>query len=496
MKNIWLKSAPALVLFLVLCGWACNGSQPISPAPELADNAKPDRARLAIATREDPISGTRISSGIYQVYENRASCEGRMLDLDIVILHAVRENPKPDPVVVFVGGPGASAVTRERGYAESWIRQERDIVLVSQRGTQKSNPLDCSAPGSDDNIQEYLHSAFQPELYRECMEELAKKAELTLYSTFIAAADLNEIRQVLGYDQINVTGSSYGSRAALIYMRQYPDTVRTAMLNGVAPISFRNPLYHSPSAQEALDLLLAECAEDPDCSTNFPDLKEKFYTILERLEQEPAEVEVSHPATLEKVMVELSRDAFAEALRVMMYSMTRNRRIPMLLNRAYQGDYTPFAQLAVESNRGIRRSLFFGMLLCVTCAEDVARINPAEISAVIGDSYLRDLRVRQQMAICDYWPKSKLPHDHAEHVSVNVPVLLLSGTQDPVTPPSFGAEAASHLSNSLHIIAPGAHGVGGPCISRIQQQFLDTGTVVDLDTECVDDLKLSRFDIY
>lgn len=496
MKNLNKKQLLILLTVFMLCGWACNGSPPIASAPELVDNARPDSARLAIETQEDPLSGQRTSRGNYQVYENRATCEGRMLVLDLVILHTVSETPKPDPVFIFVGGPGASAITRERAYAESWMRQERDIVLVSQRGTQKSNPLDCTAPGSDDNIQTYLDSGFQPELYRECLEELAKIADLTLYSTFIAAADLNEIRQVLGYDRINVTGGSYGSRAALIYMRQYPETVRAAMLNGLAPISFRNPLYHSPSAQEALDLLLDECAEDPDCSTNFPDLRNKFAKIMERLEQEPAEVKVSHPVTQDEVLVKLSRDAFAEALRVMMYSMRRNRRVPMLLNRAFQGDYTPFAQLAIESNRALRSQLVFGMLLCVTCAEDVARIDPAEIPDVIGDSFMRDLRVRQQMAICDFWPKSKLPPDFADNVSVNVPVLLLSGTQDPVTPPSFGAETASHLPNSLHIIAPGAHGVGGICITRIQQQFLDTGTIVELDTECVENLKPQRFEIY
>ncbi len=74
-------------------------------------------------------------------------------------------------------------------------------------------------------------------------------------------------------------------------------------------------------------------------------------------------------------------------------------------------------------------------------------------------------------------------------MSVDVPVLLLSGTHDPVTPPRWGAEAASHLPNSLHVVVPAAHGVNVPRVTRLQREFLDQASVEKLDTSFVADLR-------
>lgn len=191
----------------------------------------------------------------------------------------------------------------------------------------------------------------------------------------------------------------------------------------------------------------------------------------------------------------ISRGTFAEAVRTMMYYRPYNRRIPYLIHRAFEGDFEPFAQLGTESNRGIRRLLALGMLLSVTCAEDLARITEEEIIEVTGGTFLRDNRVRQQKAVCEFWPKSELPDNYGDPVSVDVPVLLLSGTLDPMTPPRWGEKAASHLPQSLHLVVPGVHGVGGECIRTIQQQFLETGSVKDLDISCVESMKMPPFRI-
>ena len=130
---------------------------------------------------------------------------------------------------------------------------------------------------------------------------------------------------------------------------------------------------------------------------------------------------------------------------------------------------------------------------CVVCAEDIDFIDPAEIEEETGYTYFGDFRVRQQMAICDFWPRSQLPAHYGDPVSVEVPVQLLSGTIDAVTPPRWGEEAASHLPNSLHVVAAGAHGVGGDCIQGIIDAFLNTGSVAGIDTACVQDMKLPPF---
>lgn len=444
------------------------------------------RARLDLETEDDPLIGGKISSGTFTVFENRDSRQGRTIKLSVVLLHAFSEIPKPDPLFPLAGGPGADITERVNSYKESWIRDERDIVLVSQRGTGGDNRLDCPMAASDENLQGYFDPLFNLENFRACLEELQKDFDLTMYSTCAAADDLNDLRLALGYDKINLTGTSYGTRAALVYMRRHPETVRTAILNGILPIANKNPLFHAFSVQEALQLLLDDCYENPDCRLAFPNLKEEFYTILERLDEEPAEVSVEHPVTQEPSLIYLDRISFLEALRVMMYTYGRNRQVPYLIHSAFLGDYTPFAATGLQSSRNIRRSLALGMLLSVTCGEDISRVTEEEIVRFTEGTFLGDGRIRQQMAVCQFWPKSIIPDNYGEPVSVEAPVLLLSGTMDPVTPPVWGSEAASHLPNSLHLVVPGAHGVGGDCIRAIEKQFLESGLVDNLDISCVD----------
>ena len=264
----------------------------------------------------------------------------------------------------------------------------------------------------------------------------------------------------------------------------------TAILNGVAPIGFTNPLFHAAEAQRALERLFAECAADPRCRRAFPNLAAEFETVLARLGREPAEVEIRHPVTGRNMSVRLSRAAFAEALRVTLYSLPGNRRAPLLIHRAFEGDYAPFAQLGMQSNRALRNQLAFGMLMSVVGSEDLPRIDPAAIERETAGTFLGGDRVRQQMAVAEIWPRGEIPDDYGQPVRVDVPVLLLSGTLDPVTGPRWGARAAEHLPNSLHVVVPGAHGVGGDCVASLIRAFLRTASVEDLDTSCVEDIEL------
>ncbi len=487
------------VVGLVLVGFSpfsfvcCKGSTEVKP-PVVVD-LETLKSRLDLKTEEDPKTGQRISRGTFGVYEDREAQAGRMIHLNVVILHAKGPELKPDPVFPFSGGPGQDATSSTLNYQNSWLRDERDIVLVSQRGTGGDNKLDCPKAADDGNIQGYLDPLFRADLFRDCLEELSKSFDLTKYSTNLAADDFNDLRRALGYDQINVTGGSYGTRMALVYMRRHPETVRTAILNGVAPLAFRNPLYHSPNFHEAIRALFAECASDPQCQAALPDLEGEYLAILHRLEQEPAEVTVRHPVTSEPVKIRLSKEAFIEGLRVTMYAERRSRDVPYLLHRAFEGELRPFAEIAIESERGIRKILALGMLLCVTCAEDLDRIKEQDIVEIAAWTDAGDTRVRSQKAVCEFWPRSKIGPEYGEPVSVDIPTLLLSGNLDPVTPPKWGEAAASHLSRSLHLVVPGSHGVGGDCLTSIQKAFLEKGSVDGLDVSCTKSLTPGKFRI-
>jgi pimeloyl-ACP methyl ester carboxylesterase len=495
-RRFFLLRLGAVMCLSALMILACN---PAEKEKEQGRAAVVDvetlKSRLVLEADEDTEKGSKISRGTFSTFEDRESQSGRMIKLDVVVLHALGPNIKPDPVFYLSGGPGQDVTQNEGGLRAFWIRRERDIVLVSQRGTGGDNKLGCAAVANDDNIQVYLDPLFTVDVFRACYEELKKTYDLTKYSTCLAADDLNEVRLALGYEKINLIGGSYGTRMALVYMRQYPETIRTAILSGVAPIAFKNPLFHAPAIQEALQLLFAECANDPDCSAVFPDLEDEFRVVIQRLDEHPTDVTISHPVSEEKVSVKLNREAFVEATRTMMYTMDYNRQIPYLVHRAFEGDYEPFAQLGVEAERSIRKILALGMLLSVTCAEDLDRISEDEIVDATGGTYMGDGRVRRQKAVCEFWPRSILPDSYGDPVSVDVPVLLLSGTMDPVTPPRWGEEAASHLANSLHLVMSGAHGVRGKCILDIQKQFLETGSVDKLDISCIESVQMPRFQI-
>ncbi len=475
-----IHSSPPLLRMLVMivtCATAVGAEDSIEP-------------RLRLRDTVHQATGTPIRQGVFRVYENRAAASGRVLELDIVVFPAIEQPAKPDPVFFVAGGPGQNATAFVDGWARHWVRQARDIVLLSQRGTSGGNRLQCGLPGSDDDIQGYFEPAFDADAFRECLKQLRQRADLRMYSTPIAMDDLNDVRRALGYQKINLFGGSYGSRAELVYLRRHPETVRCAVLNSVAPLAFRNPLYHAEGAQHALDRVFERCEAHEDCRDVFGDLRKKFDTIMKRLSKQRAKATVRHPRTGEKVDVRISRDAFADGLRVYMY--VNYQDVPRIIFEAYEGDFDLFAEAGLQRARGLRHGLAFGMLACVTCAEDVARIDPDEIEKHTRGTFLGDGRVRRQMEICKFWPKSDLPDDYGEPVRADVPVLLLSGELDSVTPPKWGAEAARNLGNATHVIAPGSHGVGGPCIDSIVRAFLEQPDRKP-DTSCVDRMRLSGF---
>jgi len=485
------------ILLLAAAALSAGGSAGLGQGTPAA--ATPDiallRSRLALTSSVHPQTGLTILEGTFAVPEDRASGKGRLIHLEVIVLRAKSATPRPDPVFVFAGGPGSDVTQSWRGHLNSWQQQDRDIVLVSQRGTGGDNRLGCRLAVDDDNVQGYLDPLFRDDVFKPCLEELKGKFDLTKYSTVAAADDYNDVRLALGYDRINVTGGSYGTRMALVYMRQHPATVRTAILNGVVPIANKNPLYHAANFDLAIRALVAECAAESDCRAAVPNLDAEFRAILTRLEAKPAATFVAHPVTRARVAVTLTREAFLEALRVVMYSGARNRQVPMLIHRAYEGDVEPFAEIGVSSERSLRRGLALGHLLSVTCAEDVDRITEQEIVTIAGGTLAGEGRVRGQKTMCGFWPRSDVPKNYGDPVSVDVPTLLLSGTLDPVTPPRWGDEAASHLPRSLHLVVPGAHGVGGGCLTEIQRRFLEAGTTDKLDVSCAADIKPAKFQL-
>jgi pimeloyl-ACP methyl ester carboxylesterase len=437
--------------------------------------------------------------GTLEVYENRATKKGRMISLNIVVLPATGDQREPDPFVYFAGGPGSAATEDAQGIAQVFakIRVHRDLLFVDQRGTGKSHPLNCEFYNPADP-QSYLGYFFPLEDVRKCRPQLETQADLKLYTTDIAVDDMDEVRAALGYEQLNLFGGSYGTRAALTYLKRYPKRVRTATLQGVAPANLYMPSDFPLGMERALQGVIAECAADEACNKAFPNLKDEAKSVLDQLIKEPVEVEVQKPNSKEHAKVKLNRDLATEAVRYMLYSPIPASRVPLFIHLAAQGNFVPLAQAAIDYRINLVGSGSNGMYLSVTCAEDLPWIKPGEGERMAANTFLGDYRLRQQREACALWPRAELKRDYAEPVRADVPVLILTGEWDPVTPPSNGDRVAKTLPNSLHIVVPhGAHGLGGleniDCILRITAEFVEHGTLKNLDTSCVKTIRRRGF---
>ncbi len=254
--------------------------------------------------------------GTFEVFENRTTRKGRKISINVLVLPATGQKREPDPLFYFAGGPGSSATEDGPGIAQmlASIRQHRDLVFVDQRGTGQSNPLNCDLFDPADP-QSFFGSFLPLDAVRKCREQLELKADLTLYTTNIAMDDIDDVRAALGYDQINLYGGSYGTRAALVYLRRHPQHVRAAVLHGVSPTNQFMPLNFPQDTERALQGVLSECEADDACRNAFPQVKADAKRVLEQLLLSPAEAEVEVPNTKTRVKLKLNRNLAAEAIR-------------------------------------------------------------------------------------------------------------------------------------------------------------------------------------
>jgi pimeloyl-ACP methyl ester carboxylesterase len=468
---------------LILCALFLAGCAAPAPTPV------PGESTLALEDCHLSAEGVsdRLAAecGVLAVPENPADPAGQQIELRVAVLRARGRNPAPDPLFFLTGGPGQAATESylqlSGGFAE--VNRQRDIVLVDQRGTGQSNPLDCPLaedPLAVDTLEEVAAAA------AECAAGL--DADPRLYTTAIAMDDLDRVRAALGYEQINLYGVSYGTRAALAYLRQYPDRVRAVILDGVVPPEEALGLDVARDAQRALDLMFERCAADLDCAAAFPDLRADFAALAARLDAAPVPVTVADPLTGEPLSFDYTYDSFASTVRLLSYAPETVSLLPLLIHTAQaRGDLSLLAAQSLLVGGQLADSISQGMGYSVLCAEDAPRLDAAQAEALNAGTYLRDAQTDQIAAVCAAWPRGETPPAFAAPVTASAPVLILSGEADPVTPPENGAQVAAALPNSLHLVAPGqGHNVIlRGCLPRLAAGFVATAGFDGLDTACV-----------
>jgi pimeloyl-ACP methyl ester carboxylesterase len=432
--------------------------------------------------------------GTHEVFEDRAAKQGRKIALRIVVVPALASSPEPDPLVFLPGGPGQAA--SEVGLALRFvnrIHRSRDILLVDQRGTGASKPLECNPDPPGAALAAKFDDAFREEDFKACLA--GYDADPRFYTTPIAMDDLDEVREALGYDKLNLWGMSYGTRAALVYMRQHPEHVRTAILDGVAPMNLYLPLYMPRDGQRALDLLLEHCNKDAACAGAFPDLASRVKALLDRLEAGPAKVKVAHPVTGVPEEITISRHVFLEMLRGQLYVPELAALVPLVLDRATKNDYAPFVALSLGLVGGMLSAIKHGMFYSVVCAEDAPFITDEVIERETAGTWFGASGVRNMLEPCRVWPRGAVPEGYRTPVTSTVPTLLLSGELDPVTPPVWGEEAKKTLPNSLHVTVPGVgHNTAlVDCVRSLMADFVKQGNLQGIEPACGPELARPPF---
>lgn len=398
----------------------------------------------------------------------------------VAVLPAAGGDAEPDPVFVLAGGPGQAA--GELGGALhavfGKVRRRRELVLMDRRGTGRSAPLHCAMPG------DVAGSGADWRPARSCLKDL--DADVRGYDSTAFIRDLEAARQALGYEKINIWGASWGTRAALLYARAYPDRVRTMVLDGVLPPD-RNLFETEPlSSDAALEKTLKACAADTACAAAFPDLHRTLERVLARLEQGPQEF--TDPQAQDAQMF-VSRAAFMQNLRGALYRPVSAAAIPFIIDRFAAGDAAPLFAYAYEINRRMIDRMYLGLTLSVLCTEEIPRADPDEVAAAAARSRFGAAYFDFWKSACEGWPHSNVDEDYGAPVRAAMPVLLLSGALDPVTPPAAAERAARSLARATHFVAPAAgHNVSAfGCAPDLIADFIAAADASNLDASCLEE---------
>jgi pimeloyl-ACP methyl ester carboxylesterase len=422
-------------------------------------------AGVALHACELPGVKRAAKCGVVEVPENPDQPDGRRLQLAVAIVPA-ETRTHDDPIVPLMGGPGEDAISAAEYYLSTIgpLLQDRDLLLIDQRGTGKSNALRCKLYDPQ-NARRSLRDLFPAEAVKRCAKELSTRADLTQYTYPNLARDLEHVRRTLGYGPLNITAGSYGTRSAQVYLRMYPQSVRTVYLGSVVPLDVETPLTMAKTAEAAREKTFDACAADSACRAAFPNLPQEFEAIGRQLDAGKTP---------------LDRGRVAEWFRSLTYRPYSATDLPWLIHRAHAGDWKPIEQGILENAAGGDSALSFGLLFSITCNDDVAFITEQAIARETQGTFLRDYRVRQQQGACHEWPKNPRPTDRTP-IKTAVPTLFVSGDSDAATPLWFTERVAAGFSQRAEVIAAGqGHTEWSECVAGFYERLVRDGSVRNL----------------
>lgn len=423
------------------------------------------------------------------VPENPAAPEGRKIELRIGLVPAKTAEPEPDPVFFLAGGPGQSALDSFPQIAPAFQRilEKRHVVLVDQRGTGGSNKLVCkgeedeSSFSAEDNDSAEAQQAFAA----KCAKELSDRADPRFYTTTVAVGDLDLVRKALGAAKVNLVGGSYGTRAAQTYLRYYPDSIRSIILDGVVPPSLALGNEHAKNLEAALASIFKRCRDDDACRDAFGDPAQDLAKLKLQLREPKVPVHYRDTKTWASRDEEFGFGHLASTVRLFAYQPEAAALLPYALNEAAEGRFETLMAQSDMILGDLGESIMHGMQLSVICSEDAERfvVDPADADSLLGTDMVTGMQAQ-----CAGWPKGERPKDFHDPIRSDVPVLLMSGEFDPVTPPRYGEETAKGYANGRHLVVRGRGHIvlTAGCMPKLAAEFIDKTDAKALDASCLD----------
>lgn len=450
---------------------------PVAAAPTFFRHSCPQALIVA--------SGARC--GTVVVFENRLSPGGRTVELNVIVLAATSKPAAKDAIFGIAGGPGQPTADQNGlGFASiaGDAHATRDVVLVDQRGTGGSHPLQCTIyPGAD--TTRYFGPDWPADVFNRCAQRLSAIADLSQYITDNAADDLDDVRAALGYDSVDLIGASYGTAVALDYMRRHPQRVRSAVFDGVVATDSKGPLLYAKAAQAAVDALFSDCAADAACHSAYQNPRADLDAVLSKLSHGPVSATVTDPLTKAEFPVQIGSETWVSTVQYALYDTSKSGALLKMIHQAANGDFNPSADMTAEVRGNLSTGIYWGAAMSVACPEEVNTIDPSEIDGATRGSFFGDYRVRAEIAACAVWPHATVDPGFFHPVRSNAPVLMLTGGIDPSTPVGESARIQRYLPHALNAVFPrSTDPAQTQCGTKLVAAFIAAGSANGLDTSC------------
>ena len=433
----------------------------------------------------------QVQCGTLATPENYTQPNGVKIDINFVVLPAIDSSQEKLPLMFLAGGPGQAAAELAgqiyQGFGE--IRKTRDLILIDQRGTGKSHPLQCDESLEIDPYTS-VPEDFSVTDIEQCLSQL--NGELSQYNSENAIRDFDAVREALGHQQVHIYGGSYGTRAGLVYMRMFPESIKSVVLDSVGPIEVPIGIF-GQSAAQSFTKLIDNCQNDESCARQYPELAKEFAEISANLSQAPITVEISHPRLGTDTEFTISNDKFISTIQMQLYSTQTRSLVPLLIHQAYLGDFKPLAGLIAQGEGGM--GIYIALHFNIVCNEDYPKISASMKAEDADNNFAKGMSLEMIGKVCAAWPTYQPSDDFYQTVTADIPTLILSGELDPVTPASNGEKSDKNLPNSHHIISKNnAHIVAStPCGINIVNEFLEKQTPNGLDESCLQEIPDGTF---